>query len=252
MGVLTDVVKSIDTSGEQKKDIKETLDLLVELTQAKTTEIKNSLEDNLINGRILGKSESAKSLFYPISSVKDSKVEYRCLTKDKPTDLISEIGKSIASMIDNKSADNIVKGISTIINESLRPLLGLNAGTEQYASSTSTFIEGTGVAVSIVRFDTIVWGRSIIAESIKKKIDTTLCCVAYKSVVDVAKISFDDFRAVYAPILEASSIKDPIEAIKKAKEIFELLGGGSKLTNTATKAIKELTINDLVSNYTKK
>ncbi len=36
MGILSKVVKSIDTSGDQKKkEISETLDLMVELTKAK-------------------------------------------------------------------------------------------------------------------------------------------------------------------------------------------------------------------------
>ena len=36
MGILSKVVKSIDTSGDQKKEISETLDLMVELTKAKS------------------------------------------------------------------------------------------------------------------------------------------------------------------------------------------------------------------------
>lgn len=99
MGVLSEVVKSFDTSEDQKKEISETLDLLVELTKAKADQYKQTIEDSLNRARILGKSESTDSLFFPITSVKDSRVDYRCVAQNHPSDMIDKIAESISGMI---------------------------------------------------------------------------------------------------------------------------------------------------------
>lgn len=248
MGVVEDVVKNFDTTEKQKSEINETLHLLVELAKSKAEHCKDEIEESLNIGKLLGKDGSTKSLFFPISSVINSKLEYRCITKNTPTDLISDVSSAIIDMIDNSTAKGIVSGIANIINSSLKPLLGLASGVERFVSSTSTFIEGNGIAASIVRFDCMIWGRAVETESIKKEMSSTFACVAYKSVVDVSKISFDDFRSVYAPVLESSKIDNPIEAIKYAKEIYNLLDGGSKLPKDKESILnKNLTVDDLIN-----
>ena len=99
MGVLKDVVNNFDTSKSQMQDIKETLAIMVELTESKAKEFRTEIENNLNRGRILGKGTSTESLYFPISSVKDSRDDYRCITKDTPTDLINKISDSISGMI---------------------------------------------------------------------------------------------------------------------------------------------------------
>lgn len=234
MGVLSSAVEKIDTSKQQVNDIQETLDLMVELAKSKALECRDQIEAGLNDGRILGKGDSAKSLYYPISSVKDSRVEYRCITKDTPDDLIDTIGEAISGMIDHHTAGDIVKGVAGVINASLKPLLGLSEGMEQYCSSTSTFVEGSGLAMSIVRFDCIIWGRAVSAESIKTEIQKIMTCVAYKSVVNVRSISFDDFRAVYSPIADLSGVTDIEQALQAAQRIYQMLGGGTELPKKNT------------------
>ena len=78
------------------------------------------------------------------------------------------------------------------------------------------------------------WCRKITASSLKEKMDSALACVAYKSVIDVSKLKFDDFRNVYSKVVDKGLPDDLsdeerkakiIQAIKDAKEIFEMLGG---------------------------
>lgn len=233
MGVLQDAVNSFDKSKVNAEEVSATLDLMVELTKTKAETFESKIEESLNRGRILGKGDSADSLFFPISSVKDRRIEYRCVTKETPTDLIDTVGEAISGMINDHSAGNVVKGITSIINSGLTTLMGLSEGMEQYTGSTSTFIDGTGIAVNIVRFDTIIWGRTVKASSIKDQIKNTFACVAYKSVVNVAKLSFDDFRSVYAPVMEASGETDVIAALKAAKEVYDVLDGGSALNDKA-------------------
>ena len=251
MGILTDVTNKFDTSSEQKQEISEILDLLVNLTMAKAEQYRHTIEDNLNRARILGKGESTESLRFPISSIKDSRMEYRCVAQNRPNNIIDKIAESISTMIEDNSAHNIISGIAKIIDTALEPILGQSSGTEQYCATTSTFIEGTGIAVNIVRFDCIIWGRSVRAKSIKEKIDVTLACTAYKSIVNVKQLSFDDFRSVYAPIIEASGTTDVMKALKEAREIYDLLDGGSELPKPKTSAdinsdYKKLSISDLI------
>ncbi len=139
MGVLSEVVKGFDTSKEDMKDISETLDLMVELTKSKAEQYKQTIEDSLNRARILGKGESADSLYFPITAVKDSRVEYRCVAQDHPSDLVDKIADSISGMIVDNSAGSIVKGVANIINTALVPILGQSSGSEQYCATTSTF-----------------------------------------------------------------------------------------------------------------
>lgn len=251
MGVLSEVVKGFDTSKEEMKDISETLDLMVKLTESKAEQYKKTIEDSLNRARILGKGESVDSLHFPITAVKDSRVEYRCVAQDHPSDLLTKIGESISGMIADKSAGSIVEGVTNIINTALVPILGQSAGSEQYCATTTAFIEGSGMAVNIVRFDCIIWGRSVQAKAIKEKISVTLACVAYKSVVNVKQLTFDDFRSVYATVLDATET-DTVTALKKAKEVYDMLDGGSELKKTtnavldASSGSKTLSINDLI------
>lgn len=64
--------------------------------------------------------------------------------------------------------------------------------------------------------------------------DSALACVAYKSVIDVSKLKFDDFRNVYSKVVDKGLPDDLsdeerkakiIQAIKDAREIYEMLGG---------------------------
>ena len=71
-----------------------------------------------------------------------------------------------------------------------------------------------------------------------EKMDSALTCVAYKSVIDVSKLKFDDFRNVYSKVVD-KGIPDDVsqeerkkiimQCIQDAKDIFEMLGG--KLEN---------------------
>ncbi len=248
MGVLSDAVKSIDQSEKNFEEIQESLNLLVQLAESKANAYEQQIKDDLFRGKILGKKEGTDTLFFPISTIKDYRKQYRCITENTVnTKILDTIATSITDMIDDPSGKGIVTGVAQIINTALEPILGVAKGQEQYCSATTTFIEGTGLGVNIVRFDCIIWARSIQSESIRKKVQTALSCVAFKSVVDVEKLKFDDFRSVYAPILEASDEKDPLAAIQKARDIYDALNGGKALPaqNSALITMEDLDIQDI-------
>ena len=79
--------------------------------------------------------------------------------------------------------------------------------------------------------------------------DSALTCVAYKSVIDVSKLKFDDFRNVYSKVV-AKGIPDNVsqeerkkiimQCIQDAKDIFEMLGG--KLENDSQSNLLKLSL----------
>lgn len=230
MGVIKDIVYQVDKSEEEKKKLGETLDLLVSLSEAKAEHCQNTIEADLKMGRVAGND----TLYFPITHIADKRVQYRCTTTDTPGDLVDTISDSIVGMFDDHTPKGIINGIAKTANEFLKVLLGAGEGTEQYAQVYTTGIDGSGVAMSLLRTDFMFWCRKITASSLKEKMDSALACVAYKSVIDVSKLKFDDFRNVYSKVVDKGLPDDLsdeerkakiIQAIKDAKEIFEMLGG---------------------------
>lgn len=229
MGTLAEVVKQFDAGGDQKEESIECLNLLMKLAKEKEGTCRREIEGSLSRGRILGKDNSANSLFYPISCIRDVRVEYRCITQNTTTDLVNEVTEAIGGIIDDHTGGGIVNGIASVISGDLEQLLEITDGEDQSCSVTTTFIDGEGGTASIVRLDCVIWAYSVKSESLKKKIDKVLVCVAYKSLADVSKIAFDDFIAMYTPIIQQMEKRLVMEEVKRARDMYSLLGGGSAL-----------------------
>lgn len=230
MGVIKDIVNQVDKSEEEKQKLGETLDLLVSLADAKSEHCQKVIEDDLRSGRVAGND----TLYFPITHVADKRVQYRCITTDTPGDLVPTIAEAITGMFDSHTPQNIINGIANTANEFLKVILGAGEGTEQYAQVYTTGVDGSGMAMSLVRTDIMFWCRQITASSLKEKMNSALSCVAYKSVIDVSKIKFDDFRNVYSKVIDKGIPDDVspaerknmiVQCLKDAKEIFEMLGG---------------------------
>lgn len=234
MGVIKDIVDKVDKSEEEKQKLGETLDLLVSLAESKAEHCQNTIENDLKSGRVVGND----TLYFPITHIAEKRVQYRCTTTDTPGDLVPTISDSIIGMFEDHTPQNIINGIAKTANEFLKVLLGAGEGTEQYSQVYTTGIDGSGMAMSLVRTDFMFWCRKITASSLKEKMDSALTCVAYKSVIDVSKLKFDDFRNVYSKVVD-KGIPDDVsqeerkkiimQCIQDAKDIFEMLGG--KLEN---------------------
>ena len=130
-------------------------------------------------------------------------------------------------MISDHSASGIVTGISKIATTALNTIMGVGEGEEQAVKLYSVVADYP----AIVRFDFAFWSRKIAAESMKKYCETALACVAYKSAVDITKLEFNDFLALYGPILNEGFGSDPSkmkEMIAQSKEIYNMFTDGPK------------------------
>lgn len=133
------------------------------------------------------------TLYFPITHIAEKRIQHHYTTTDIPWNLVSTKSNSITGMFDNHTSQNIINWITKTANEFLKVLLGAGEGTEQYSQVYTTGIDGSGMAMSLVRTDFMFWCRKITASSLKEKMDSALTCVAYKSVIDVSKLKFDDF-----------------------------------------------------------
>lgn len=244
MGVIKDIVNQVDKSEEEKAKLGETLNLLVSLAESKAEHCQSIIESDLRVGRVIEND----TLYFPITHIAEKRIQYRCITTDTPGDLVPTIANSIMGMYDEHTPKNIINSIAKTVNEFLKVLIGSCEGTEQYAQVYTTGIDGSGMAMSLVRTDFMFWCRKITASSLKEKMDSALVCVAYKSVIDVSKLKFDDFRNVYSKVVDNGLPEDLtvldrkkviIQCIQDAKQIFEILGG--QLDNCSERIMRSST-----------
>lgn len=240
MSKLVDAIKSVDKTPEKMQEINEALNLLVSLCEAKVSGFRSEIEMDLAAGR------TQTNLRIPVTGIAKSHEEYRCLATDKISEKnLQDIADSIGGMFTDPSATNIINGISKMIGTALGVLLGCAEGTEQYTKLYTIAVDG----VSIVRFDFVLWNRKLTAKSITEKIQNAMACVAYKSFVDISKMTRTEFITIYQELVwqtidpklkpkeKAAQIKEILEA---AVEIYDLLASHSthRLYNTAPESIQ--------------
>lgn len=224
MGFVSEVINGLDKSKENYDELKESLDLLVSLVGAKASGFESEIEDMLK----LGKVESESSLYLPITHVQQKMVQYRCSSTNDVTTLLKDVTDTVISFFDEGTAENIIKGVSNMVISALKTLVGIAEGSEDFVKIHAVAIDGNPSALSIVRTDYVIWSRRLSSKALKEVMTSSYSCVAYKSVVDVSKMKFDDFRSVYAKVLSSSgdtSVDEIIKMIEDAKKIFKVLGG---------------------------
>ncbi|MGQ3684247.1 MAG: hypothetical protein ACUBOA_04420 [Candidatus Loosdrechtia sp.] len=210
---VRDIVNTADNTPTVAAEVKETLGLLMSLAEAKGNAYEEKIKGDLKSGKM------GDDLTVSITKVIKSHTEYRAVTKSGTTKIIDDIKDSLGNLFSGDG--KILDGISGIINTALTAVMGAGEGQESEVTSYSVVAEYP----AIVRFDFAFWGRNIRAQSIKDYMENVFTCVAYKSAVDVSKLAFNDFLALYGPILRAAYGDDQTklkEMIEQAKDIYSL------------------------------
>jgi|APMI01.1.fsa_nt_gi hypothetical protein len=216
MGQVRDIVKLADNSPNVADDIKETLVLLMNLAKAKGNAYDEIIMQDLMAGKM------GDTLTIAITKVIYHKTEWRALTKNGTSKIIDNVKKSMKDLFSGDG--NILNGIAGIIDTALTAIIGAGEGQESEVRSYSVVTEYP----AIVRYDFAFWGRNISAQSIKEHMENVFTCVAYKSSVDVSKLAFNDFLALYGPVLKTAFGDDQEkikQMIKEAREVYALFGG---------------------------
>lgn len=214
MGVVRDIIKQIDNQPEVTAATKETLNLLMSLAESKGEVYRQQIEKDLITGKI-----DSQSLTVAITKVLERRVEYRSYVKTETTPIIQSITKSLSSMF---SGDvNILTSIGDVVQTMLDAIMGAASGDETEVEAYIVVAEYP----AIVRYDFAFWGRNVVSESITKYMESVFACVAFKSAVDVKKLSFNDFLALYGPVLVHAYGNDPTklaELLKQAQDLYKM------------------------------
>lgn len=192
MSVLKNAINALDPAPDKKKDITLLLSLLSELCEQKVREFTVSIETEL---RIAGTGENKT---VPVTEVLARHKEYRAYIKSDASKVATEVSKTIKSFISG-GTEQIIDGISSLVTTGVEAIIGSGSGQQQELSTYYIVVQDYGIA----RYDFRVWSRQIEAQGITSQIETALACVAFKSSVDVSKLSFNTFLIAYGSQLEA-------------------------------------------------
>jgi hypothetical protein len=216
MSILKNAIEALDPTPDQKKEITLLLSLLSELCEQKVNEFSSNIENEL---RLAGSGEN-KTI--PVTEILARHREYRAYIKKDAGKIATEVSNAIKKFISGGTND-IIDGVASLVTTGIEAIIGAGSGTQQEMSSYYIIVQDYGIA----RYDIRVWARQIEAQGITSQIETALATVAFKSSVDISKISFNTFLIAYGSQLENMNFpKDKQrEYLDYAIEIYNKLRG---------------------------
>jgi hypothetical protein len=192
MAFLKTAIEALDPSKDKKTELTLALELLAELSAQKVQSFANAIESEL---RTAG---SAENKTVPVSEILARHTEYRAYTSQDVTKIPGEVATAVKGFITGGN-DTIVDGVASLVSTALTAILGSGSGQQQEMSSYYIIVQDYAIA----RYDVRAWSRNIEADGIIKRIETAMAVVAFKSSVDVTKISFNTFLMAYGGQLKA-------------------------------------------------
>lgn len=215
MAVARQFIKdNLDASKQIADETIEALTLLSSLADSKAEIFKQKLEQDLLRGK------TTDDLTVSITKVLNKYSETRVKTAEST--VATDIVDTFKTMFDGDK--KIADSICSIVEDSINAITGVSEGEESEKMGYYVLVEYP----AIVRYDYYFWNRKVKAESIMKTFQDVMSVVVYKSAVDVKKLTFNEFLAVYGPIMQHASDGDKgtiLAYINDAKEIYLLLGG---------------------------
>ena len=216
MAVLKNAIEALDPAPDKKTQITLALSLLSELCEQKVSQFTQQIESEL---RTAGTTENRT---IPVTEILATHTEYRAYIRDDAGKIAEEVSTAIKKFIAG-TADSILDGIASIVTTGITAIIGAGSGVQQEMRSYFVVVQG----FSIVRFDIRIWCRQIEAEGITTKIESALATAAYKSSVDIRKISLNTFLSTYQDQLVKIGIpeSDWKSYLDTAEEMYERLKG---------------------------
>ena len=218
MSVLKNAINALDPAPEKKSQLTLLLSLLSELCEQKVSGFTEAIELDL---RTAGTAENRT---IPVTQILANHKEYRAYVAADAGKIATEVSSAIKKFISGGSA-NIIDGIASLVTTGIEAIIGAGSGEQQEMSSYYIVVQ----SFAILRFDIRVWSRRIEADGITKQIETALATVAYKSSVDVSKLTLNTFLIAYQDQLSKVGIPeaDWEKYLDTAEKMFDRLRGGS-------------------------
>lgn len=216
MAVLKKAIEALDPAPDKKKDITLLLSLLSELCEQRVDKFVKSIEENL---RTAGNAENRT---VPVTEILARHKEYRAYVKSDAGKIATEVSGAVKKFVSGTSSD-IIDGVADLVTTGLEAIIGAGEGTQQEMMSYYIVVQDFGIA----RYDICAWARKIEAQGITTQIEAALALVAFKSSVDVHKISLNTFLIAYAGQLARMEFppNKQKEYIEYAEQIYAKLRG---------------------------
>ncbi len=231
MAVLKNAINALDPTPDKKKQITLLLSLLSELCEQKINEFTTKIEDEL---RTAGSIEN-KTI--PITEILAKHNEYRAYVSQDAGTIATEVTDGIKKFLVG-SAESILDGVGELVTTGLKAIIGAGSGQQQEFSSYFVIVQ----SFALLRFDIRVWSRKIEAEGITSDIEHAFAISAYKSSVDVNKISLNTFLIAYQDQLAKIGVPESNweEYLDTAEKVFDRLKGDSSTGGTSRVEAKKV------------
>lgn len=218
MAVLKNAINALDPAPDKTKEITLLLSLLAELCEQKVATFTEKIETDL---RTAGSDENRT---VPVTEILANHTEYRAYVKQDAGKIAGEVTSAVKKFLSGGTGE-ILDGIAGLVTTGLEAIIGAGSGTQQEMKSYYIVVQKFGM----VRFDVRAWSRQIEASGITSNIQTSLAIVAYKSSVNVKKLSFNSFLVLYQDQLANIGIpeSDWDKYLTEAEAMFKKLGGNT-------------------------
>lgn len=204
------MAEEIDRSGTIAQDTNEALNFLQNLADKQLELFKRTITDELKS------ADQSKTL--PITAIIKRDGQTRSFLA-KESDNIDKIIDTIADVFIGKK--DATTGITSVLKTLVKVFLGTSQGEEQHRETYFAYTDG----ISLFRLDFMAWKRNVKAESLRTHTESVSAFYYTISVIDVHKVDFQTFVALYQEVLDKSDLTpdEIIAAIRKLKEIYDEL-----------------------------
>ena len=212
MTFVRDIIKEFDGTDETIKLQRELIEALEGMATAKGEIFKLQIQEDLMN------AGTGSNFTIPIESITNAKFYVRAYASEN-TDQITTAATEIITDFVRGGDANVIKGIAGLVGSLLDVFLGRASAssgtTEEYYVMTR--------GLSIVRLDMKAWYQNVAAQSVYQKMQRVCCFVGVRSAVDLSKLGFSTFIALYEDQLSSTKMT-PAEikkAVQDVREIFD-------------------------------
>ncbi|HAU2960467.1 TPA: hypothetical protein JC757_004352 [Salmonella enterica subsp. diarizonae] len=207
MAAITKALIGQDVSKDARDECAAHLDTLMALGQA-----KSQFYAEKINTSLLGAGQGTDRTF-PISTIQSFIYQTKAYTSDNAKNISDVVDKSIKGFVSGDSQS----AISTMVSGFVDILFGSSEGEESEVIRYCAILEG----VSMIRLDFAGWSRSVTSTALKSKCDKVSAFVLYRSIVDMSKVTLNDFISVYQWTVKAENPGiSTVDTVDKCKELY--------------------------------
>lgn len=205
MARIQSIIQSFDSSQDFGQLAREMLEHLWAFAQTKA----ETLERDLIEALRTPGSEENKTV--PVDAVVASFTDIRAFTPDSAAGIPEAVRQKIKEILNREVDEASVDDVMGRISEALALFLG--------QTETNTFKQYYIVleSMALIRLDIRAWTVSISTPKLRERVQKVCAFTTTKSLVNIKKLSFNTFLALYSSAL--LHLPEDV-AIKQAQEIY--------------------------------